>query len=98
MSASHVCLHLPHFLLQSPQHPAAQRTLRMLWAFYQQTLDPLNSRLLSTAFAALPVLVLFWLLVPRRWLAPKAALGGAIAALLLAWLVYKMTPIMALMA
>jgi L-lactate permease len=70
----------------------------MLWAFYQQSLDPLHNRLLSTAFAALPVLVLFWLLVPRRWLAPKAALGGAVTALLVAWLIYKMPPVMALMA
>ena len=37
-------------------------------------------------------------LVPRRWPAPKAALGGAIAALLVAWLIYQMPPIMALMA
>ena len=48
----------------------------MLWALYQQDLNPLGNRLLSTAFAALPVVVLFWLLVPRRWLAPKAGLGG----------------------
>src|SRR5438128_2663116 len=70
----------------------------MLWAFYQQNLDPLNNRLLSTFFAAVPVLVLFWLLVPRRWLAPKAALSGAVVALLVAWLVYKMPPVMAIMA
>lgn len=70
----------------------------MLLAFYQQNLDPLHNRLLSTIFAALPVLVLFWLLVPRRWPAPKAAFGGAIAALLVAWLVYKMPPVMALMS
>ena len=54
----------------------------MLWAVYQQHLDPLAdklpaSSLLSILFAALPVVVLFWLLVPRRWLAPKA---GAMAA------------------
>jgi lactate permease len=70
----------------------------MLLALYQQDLDPLHNRLLSTAFAALPVIVLFWLLVPRRWPAPKAALGGAIAALLVAWLVYRMPPVMAFMA
>ena len=45
---------------------------------YQQQLDPFQgailwSNLWSTLSAALPVLVLFWLLVPRRWLAPKAA-------------------------
>jgi len=70
----------------------------MLWALYQQDLNPLGNRLLSTAFAALPVVVLFWLLVPRRWLAPKAGLGGAIVALLVAWLVYKMPLGMACMA
>src|SRR5438876_650149 len=43
----------------------------MLWAVYQQNLDPLHNRLLSTAFAALPFVTLFWLLVPMRWLAPK---------------------------
>src|SRR5438105_9320430 len=72
--------------------------LSMLAVSYHQELNPLNNQLLSTAFAALPVIVLFWLLVPRRWLAPKAALGGAVAALLVAWLVYKMPPVMALMA
>jgi lactate permease len=70
----------------------------MLLALYQQDLNPLNNRLISTLFASLPVLALFWLLVPRRWLASKAALGGSIVALLVAWLVYSMPPQMALMA
>lgn len=61
----------------------------MLWA-YQQNLDPLNNQLLSIAFAALPVVVLFWLLVPRRWLAPKAGAAGALVAILVAWLVFGM--------
>jgi len=56
----------------------------MLWAVYQQELDPLHNRFLSTFFAALPVVVLFWLLVPRRWLAPKAGAAGALAAWLVA--------------
>ena len=64
----------------------------MLWALYQQDLDPLNNRLLSTLFAALPVVVLFWLLVPRRWLAPKAGATAALTAIVVAWLVYKMPP------
>lgn len=68
----------------------------MLWAVYHQNLDPLNNRLLSTMFAALPVIVLFWLLVPRRWLAPKAGAGGAITAIVIAWLVYGMPLPMAL--
>src|SRR6267143_404951 len=54
----------------------------MLWAVYQQDLNPLNNKILSTVFAALPVVTLFWLLVPRRWLAPKAGLGGAVVAIL----------------
>lgn len=71
----------------------------MLWAVtYTQHLDPLNNSLLSIAFAALPVLVLFWLLVPRRWLAPKAGAGGTLAAILIAWLIYKMPLSMTLMA
>jgi lactate permease len=70
----------------------------MLWALYQQDLNPLNNRLLSTLFAAVPVLVLFWLLVPRRWLASKAAVAGAVAALVVAWLVYGMPLGMAGMA
>jgi lactate permease len=70
----------------------------MLWASYQQSLDPLGNRFFSTFLAGLPVLTLFWLLVPRRWLAPKAALGGAIVALLVAWLVYRMPLPMAFMA
>ncbi len=64
---------------------------------YRQMLNPLEgylpdpwSRILSTFFAALPVLVLFWLLVPRRWLAPKAGAAGAIVAMFVAVLVFGM--------
>src|SRR5204863_4117934 len=70
----------------------------MLWAAYSQQLDPLSNRLLSTAFAALPVVTLFWLLVPMRWLAPKAGAGGALCALLVAVFVYGMPTEMAVMA
>ena len=50
----------------------------MLWAVYQQRLDPLEGSVLwspiwSTLLSSLPVVVLFWLLVFRRWLASKAA-------------------------
>jgi lactate permease len=74
----------------------------MLWA-YRQQLDPLHDTVLwsplwSTLFAALPVLVLFWLLVPRRWLAPKAGAAGAITAILIAVFIYQMPPTMAVMA
>jgi lactate permease len=70
----------------------------MVWAVFQQPLDPLNNQLLSTVFAALPVLVLFWLLVPQRWLAPKAGAAGAVVAFLIAWLVYGMPADMAAMS
>ncbi len=75
----------------------------MLWAVYQQHLDPLAgklpaSSLLSILFAALPVVVLFWLLVPRRWLAPKAGAMAALTALVIAVTVYGMPPLMAGMA
>jgi len=74
----------------------------MFWA-YQQRLDPLHDAVLwsplwSTLLAALPVVVLFWLLVPRRWLAPKAAAAGALTAFLIAVIVYRMPPDMAAMA
>jgi lactate permease len=75
----------------------------MLWASFQQRLDPLHDTVLwstvwSTLLAAVPVVVLFWLLVPRRWLAPKAGAAGAVAALLVAIVVYRMPPLSAVMA
>ena len=70
---------------------------------YQQSLNPLpdyvpGSAIWSTLFAALPVLVLFWCLVPMRMLAPKAGLAGSIAAILVAVLIYWMPPQQAIMA
>jgi L-lactate permease len=75
----------------------------MLWADYHQRLDPLAGKVpyspvLSTLLAALPVLVLFWLLVPRRWLAPKAGAAAALTAFVVAVAVYGMAPGMAVMA
>ncbi len=75
----------------------------MLWAVYQQHLDPLAgkisaSNLISILCAAVPVVVLFWLLVPRRWYAPKAGAMAALTALLVAILVYGMPVGMATMA
>jgi lactate permease len=75
----------------------------MPWATHQQLLDPLagkvyGSVVLSTFFAALPVLVLFYLLVPRRWLAPKAGAAAAVVAYVVAVLVYGMHPLPAAMA
>jgi lactate permease len=59
-------------------------------AAYVQDLNPLGHPVLSTVVAALPVLVLFYLLVGRRWLASWAGAAGAVTAILIAWLVYGM--------
>ena len=72
----------------------------LLAVSFQQSLDPLAgkvawSALWSTALAALPVLVLFWLLVPRRWLAPKAGAMAALTAFVIAITVCGMSPLMA---
>src|SRR5207245_1903962 len=40
----------------------------------------------------------FWLLVPRRWLAPKAGAAGALAAIAIAIAVYDMPADMAVMS
>ncbi|WP_020472970.1 L-lactate permease [Zavarzinella formosa] len=63
----------------------------LLAVSYVQDLDPLGNRILSTIVASLPVLVLFYLLVQRRWLASKAGAAGAGVAILIAWLVYGMS-------
>jgi L-lactate transport len=73
----------------------------MLWAVYTQQLDPLaglvpGSVVWSTILAALPVVVLFWCLVPLRWLAPKAGLAGSITAIVVAILAFGMPTDMAL--
>jgi lactate permease len=67
-------------------------------AMYRQSLDPLGLPWLSLLLAASPVIVLFVLLVPMRWLAPKAGLGGALTALIVAITVYGMPWDMAGMA
>jgi lactate permease len=59
-------------------------------AVYVQNLDPLGQPILSTIVAALPVVVLFWVLVPLHRPAPLAAAVGALTAVLIAWLVYGM--------
>jgi len=61
----------------------------MLFA-YVQDLNPLGHRLASTLVAALPVIVLFYLLVGRRWLASWAGAAGAAVAIALACTVYSM--------
>jgi lactate permease len=72
-------------------------------ARYQQLLDPLaglipGSAVVSTIFAAIPVVVLFYLLVPRRWLASKAGAAASASAILIAILVYRMPWDMALLS
>jgi lactate permease len=55
---------------------------------WTQNYDPLGNLWLSTAAAALPVVLLMALLATGRVSAPKAALAGLVAALLLAILLY----------
>jgi len=55
-----------------------------------QNLDPLGNRFASTLVAGLPVLLLFYLLVGRRWVASYAGAAGAVFAIVLAWLVFGM--------
>lgn len=62
---------------------------------YTQAYNPLNSQLLSTVVAAIPILVLFWLLVVRRVPAHISAASGALAAIIIAVLVYRMPAAMA---
>src|SRR5260370_24188011 len=86
----------------TPLQPAGAplQSAFMIWA-YTQRLDPLQGAVLGSAvwsilLAALPVLVLFWLLVPRRWLAPKAGAAGAATAIVIAVIVYRMPAHMAI--
>jgi lactate permease len=62
----------------------------LLSAVYVQSLDPLGHPFISTALAALPVVVLFCVLVPLHRPAPLAAFLGAVTAILIAWLAYGM--------
>ncbi len=62
---------------------------------YTQNYNPLPWGLLSLVLAAMPVLVLFFLLVVRRTPVPWAAAGGAVAALIVAVAVYRMPAHMA---
>jgi lactate permease len=57
---------------------------------YVQNLNPLGYRVLSTLVAALPVLVLFYLLVGRRWLASWAGAAGSVVAVVLAIFAFGM--------
>lgn len=57
---------------------------------YTQHYNPFPSVILSTGIAALPVLVLFYLLVIKRVHVPWAAAGGAATAICMAVTVYGM--------
>jgi lactate permease len=76
----------------------------MLWAVsYAQRLDPFEhilpwSAVWSTLFAAVPVVLLFYLLVVRHWRAPRAAAVAALSAFIIAFLVYRMPAHMASLA
>src|SRR5438094_2400915 len=74
--------------------------LSMLWAIYQQQLDPLRdvlpwSNIFSTLLAALPVVVLFYLLVIQRWSAPRSGAAASLLAIIIAITVCKMPADMA---
>jgi lactate permease len=70
----------------------------LLAVAYTQNLDPLGNRFVSTLIAASPVLVLFYFLVIRRWLAPFAGIMGALVAIIAAWLAFGMPLDMAAMS
>ena len=64
----------------------------LLAVSFTQQLDPLAGLVSASAFwstvvAALPVIVLFWLLVVSRWSAPLAGAGATIVAGILAYFV-----------
>jgi lactate permease len=65
---------------------------------WSQVYAPAGHWLLSAAVAALPVIVLFYLLAGRRTSAPVAAAGGALTAILVAIFVCGMPVAMAAMA
>jgi lactate permease len=72
----------------------------MLWANYAQRLNPLEdlvfwSNTWSTLLAALPVVVLFYLLVIQRWSAPRSGAAASLLALVIAATVYGMPANMA---
>src|SRR3954451_9731965 len=86
------CFSVPALIIDEPgRFHRHTEPARMLLAIYTQSLDPLGNRFLSTAVAALPVLTLFWVLVPMHRPAPVAGLAGSIVAVLAAWLVYGMS-------
>jgi lactate permease len=65
---------------------------------WPQVYAPLGHWLVSAAAAAIPILVLFYLLAVRRTSAPVAAFGGAIAAILIAIFMCGMPVSLAMMS
>jgi lactate permease len=65
---------------------------------WEQVYTPLGHWLVSAVVAAIPILVLFYLLAVRRTSAPMAAFGGAIAAILVAILMCGMPARLAMMS
>ena len=65
---------------------------------WPQVYAPLGHWLISAAVAAIPIVVLFYLLAIRRTSAPVAAFGGAAAAILIAILVCGMPVSLAMMS
>ena len=55
-----------------------------------QNYNPLSNTWLSTAAAAIPVVLLFYLLAVKKILAHRAAIYAFVAAILLAGFVFKM--------
>jgi len=60
-----------------------------------QNYDPLGNSVLSTAVAAVPVCLLFYLLAVRRTIAWRAAVYSLVVAVALALAVFRMPPLMA---
>ncbi len=65
---------------------------RMSSGLWAQNYDPVGSVALSTAAAALPVVVLFYLLAARRTPAWRAAVYALLTAMALALVLYRMPP------
>src|SRR5262245_6861399 len=72
----------------------------MLLADFQQRLDPLKdvipwSNVWSTVLAALPVVVLFYLLVVQRWSAPRSGAAASLVAIAISIVAFNMPSYMA---
>ena len=57
---------------------------------WTQAYNPINNVWLSTAVAAIPVVVLFYLLAVKKILAHRAAIAGFLASVLIAGFIFRM--------